>query len=135
MSLLEKLSDPAVWEAFYAYRTSLACPKADTEELRRFIAERAFLPVTELIRTGGRFPLPRRAVISKMHSQKKRIVYIYPRLESRRWARNEAPDLAASQKIRRSLYGRAVFLPPRPLGKGRDKAPDPDEERRFRLGV
>ena len=82
MSLLEKLSDPAVWEAFYAYRTSLACPKADTEELRRFIAERAFLPVTELIRTGGRFPLPRRAVISKMHSRKKRVVYIYPPAEN-----------------------------------------------------
>ena len=82
MSLLGKLSDPAVWEAFYAYRTSLACPKADTEELRRFIAERAFLPVTELIRTGGRFPLPRRAVISKMHSRKKRVVYIYPPAEN-----------------------------------------------------
>ena len=82
VSLLEKLSDPEVWEAFYAYRTSLACPKADTEELRRFIAERAFLPVTELIRTGGRFPLPRRAVISKMHSRKKRVVYIYPPAEN-----------------------------------------------------
>ncbi len=82
MSLLEKMSDPAVWEAFYAYRTSLACPKADAQELRKFITERAFLPVTELIGAGGRFPLPRRAVISKMHSQKKRVVYIYPPAEN-----------------------------------------------------
>ena len=49
MSLLEKLSDPEVWEAFYAYRTSLACPKADAEELRRFIDEKAWLPVTQTI--------------------------------------------------------------------------------------
>ena len=82
MSLLAKLSDPAVWEAFYAYRTSLAVPRADTEELRRFIEEKAWLPVTQLIAEGGRFPLPRRAVISKMHSQKKRVVYIYPPAEN-----------------------------------------------------
>ena len=82
MSLLQKLSDPAVWEAFYTYRTSLACPKKDTEELKRFIEEKAYLPVTELIEAGGHFPLPRRAVISKMHSQKKRVVYIYPPAEN-----------------------------------------------------
>ena len=82
MSLLNNLSDPACWEAFYAYRTSLACPKADADELRRYIDEKASLPVTELIRKGGRFPLPRRAVISKMHTQKKRVVYIYPPAEN-----------------------------------------------------
>ncbi len=82
MSLLTKLSDPACWEAFYTYRTSLACPKADADELRRFIDEKAWLPVTQMIAEGGRFPLPRRAVISKMHSQKKRTVYIYPPAEN-----------------------------------------------------
>ncbi len=82
MSLLEKLSDPAVWEAFYAYRASLAVPRADNDELRHFIDEKAWLPVTQLIAEGGRFPLPRRAVISKMHSQKKRVVYIYPPAEN-----------------------------------------------------
>lgn len=82
MSLLNNLSDPACWEAFYAYRTSLACPKADADELRRYIDEKAYLPVTEMIRKGGHFPLPRRAVISKMHTQKKRVVYIYPPAEN-----------------------------------------------------
>ena len=82
MSFLNNLSDPACWEAFYAYRTSLACPKADADELRRYIDEKAYLPVTEMIRKGGRFPLPRRAVISKMHAQKKRVVYIYPPAEN-----------------------------------------------------
>ena len=50
MSLLNNLSDPACWEAVYAYRTSLACPKADADELRRYIDEKAYLPVTEMIR-------------------------------------------------------------------------------------
>ena len=82
MSLLRRLSDPDCWEEFYRYKTSLACPKADAEELRRYIDEKAWLPVTDLIAGGGRFPLPRRAVISKMHSQKKRTVYIYPPAEN-----------------------------------------------------
>ena len=82
MSLLQSLSDPAAWEAFYRYRTSLACPKKDADELKRYIEEKAYLPVTEMIEAGGRFPLPRRAVISKMHSLKKRVVYIYPPAEN-----------------------------------------------------
>lgn len=82
MSLLAKLSDLAVWEEFYRYRTELAVPKADTDELRRFINEQAWLPVVRTIAEGGRFPLPRRAVISKMHSRKKRVVYIYPPAEN-----------------------------------------------------
>ena len=82
MSLLRRLSDPDCWEEFYRYRISRACPKADAEELKRFIEDKAWLPVTDLIAEGGRFPLPRRAVISKMHSQKKRVVYIYPPAEN-----------------------------------------------------
>ena len=82
MTLLHKLSDPAVWTEFYRYRTGLAVPKADNDELKRYIDEEAYLPVTQLIEAGGRFPLPRRAVISKMHSQKKRVVYIYPPAEN-----------------------------------------------------
>ena len=82
MSLLRRLSDPDTWEEFYRYKTSLACPKADAEELKRYVEEKAYLPVTQLIEASGRFPLPRRAVISKMHSQKKRTVYIYPPAEN-----------------------------------------------------
>ncbi len=82
MSLLEELSLPESWQRFYEYKTSLVCPQDFARELRSFIDERAWEPVCESIRRGDRFPLPRRAVISKMHSQKKRIVYIYPRLEN-----------------------------------------------------
>lgn len=82
MSLLDRLPDPSVWERFYEYKTSLACPKDFAKELRTFIDEQAYLPVCESIRRGEPFPLPRKAVISKQSSQKKRTVYIYPRREN-----------------------------------------------------
>ena len=82
MSLLRKLSDPESWNRFCEYKSSLACPKDLERELRAFLDSQAYLSVCRLIEEGGRFPLPRKAVISKMHSQKKRTVYIYPRAEN-----------------------------------------------------
>ena len=81
-SLLDRLSQPEAWEAFYKYKSSLAVKKRFTEELRGFIDRRAYLPVCDAIANGERFPLPKKSVISKMSSQKKRTVYSYPRDES-----------------------------------------------------
>ena len=81
-SLLEQLKSGQCWEEFYAYRISLVCPKAFAKELRCFIDEKRYLSVCEAIGRGDRFPLPRKAVISKMSSQKKRTVYIYPKDEN-----------------------------------------------------
>ena len=96
MSMLEQLSDEACWERFYAYKTSLACPKTFAKELRRFIDARGWEPVCEEIRKTAEeirqsgsagdqeitFPLPSKAVISKQSSQKKRTVYTYPAPEN-----------------------------------------------------
>lgn len=82
MSLLDAVSRPEIWEAFYQYKTGLVCPKPEQEQLRRFIDRRAWEPVWESWSRGEAFPLPRRAVISKMHSQKKRVVYTYPEPEN-----------------------------------------------------
>ena len=82
MSLLNELALPACWEQFYAYKASLVCPKEVLKELRDFIDGQAYLPVCESIARGDAFPLPRRAVISKMRSGKKRVVYLYPKAEN-----------------------------------------------------
>ena len=82
MTLLQQLSRPEVWEAFYEYKTSLVCPKDFAEELRAFIDEKRYLPVCERIASGELFPLPKKVVLSKMGSQKKRTVYIYPEPEN-----------------------------------------------------
>ena len=82
MSLLFSLADPAAWEKFYEYKTSLVIPKEFAKELRAFIDERAYLPVLWRMAAGEPFPLPQKAVISKLSTQKKRIVYIYPKAEN-----------------------------------------------------
>ncbi len=78
MSLLDMLGDSSVWERFYGYKQSLAVPKQFTGELRTFIDEKRYLPVWGTIMTGSPFPLPSKAVISKMGTGKKRTVYTYP---------------------------------------------------------
>jgi hypothetical protein len=82
LSLLDQLARRECWERFYEYKTSLACPKAFAGELRDFIDGEAYLPVCRRIEAGEPFPLPRRSVVSKMSSQKKRVVYTYPEAEN-----------------------------------------------------
>jgi len=81
-SLLDMLSSAECWEDYYRYKTSLACPKQFTEELRTFIDSKAYLPICQSITEGKPFPLPRREAISKLDTSKKRIIYIYPRKEN-----------------------------------------------------
>lgn len=80
--MLELLSDIKTWEKFYEYKTSLACPKEFTDELRKFIDSRSFQRICEAIDRGDPFPHPRKSVISKLNSSKKRTVYIYPHDEN-----------------------------------------------------
>ena len=83
MSLIDQLSRKEIWEQFYEYKTSLACPRDVAGRLRSFIDEERYFLVTEKIGNvlSGEdhvFPLPKRSVISKQSSQKKRVVYTYP---------------------------------------------------------
>ncbi len=81
-SLLDRLAERETWEAFYAYKASLACVKSFTAELRRFIDGEAYLPVCAAIRRGDPFPLPKKTVLSKLSTGKKRTVYTYPQREN-----------------------------------------------------
>ena len=82
MPMLEMLRDPKFWNDFYEYKTHLACPKAFADELRGFIDSQGYLPVCRAIESGDAFPLPKKTVISKLSSQKKRTVYTYPDAEN-----------------------------------------------------
>ena len=82
MSLLDLLSQRETWKGFYAYKMNLACPKTFQKELRAFIDRQAYMPVCEAIYRGDRFPIPKKSVVSKMSSQKKRVVYTYPHDEN-----------------------------------------------------
>lgn len=82
MSLLDYIAMELVWEKFYEYKQSLACPKQFTKELRKYIDDKAYLSVYESIQKGDDFPVPEKSVISKMSSEKKRVVYTYPAAEN-----------------------------------------------------
>lgn len=78
MSILDLLSDSSQWERFLEYKTRLICPKAFERKLSRFIEAGAYSRVCDRIARGERFALPKKSVISKIYSQKKRTVYTYP---------------------------------------------------------
>ena len=77
-TLLNALSQEEAWLGFLAYKESLACPKSFAKELRVFIETRAYLPVCDSIACGEPFPIPRKAEIGKLSSEKLRTVYTYP---------------------------------------------------------
>ena len=82
MSMLQQLADEKCWQRYCEYKSSLISGNKDAEELARFAKERAYLQVCERIFAGEAFPCPKKTVISKMSTQKKRVVYTYPRNEN-----------------------------------------------------
>ena len=82
MSILDELSQRSSWERFYEYKCSLEGNQQFSRELRGFIDSGSYIPVCSRIYSGEDFPLPRRSVISKQDTMKKRIVYTYPEAEN-----------------------------------------------------
>ena len=78
VSLIDKLFEKSSWERFYEYKSGLKCSKRFKKELREFIDSEAYLEYEAAVRQMQNLPLPSKAIISKMSSQKKRTVYKYP---------------------------------------------------------
>lgn len=81
MTIFEQLSSASEWEAFYNYKLKNNKPGHLTF-LRTFIDTAAYLPILEGMKAGKPFPLPRKSIISKQGSSKKRVVYTYPDAEN-----------------------------------------------------
>lgn len=76
--MITALSCPEVWQDFFEYKVSAGhMSRKDEKALSSFMEARGYLPVVEKIRRGEGFDPPRKIAISKMHSEKKRIVYSY----------------------------------------------------------
>lgn len=83
MEILTALADPAQWAAHLEYKVSGGnLSRREEKELRQFIDGQCYLPVVRQISEGVPLPPPRRSAISKMHSEKKRIVYTFPPAEN-----------------------------------------------------
>ncbi len=81
-SLLDQLSRPECWERFYQYKTERHCSRETQKQLRAWIDRAGWTSVCNNMQAGKPFPLPRRSVISKFSTQKKRVVYTYPQDEN-----------------------------------------------------
>lgn len=83
MDILHTLDSREVWTAFLEYKVSRGhLSKKDEASLTAFIASESYLPIVEQIRRGEGFAPPRKSVISKKSSGKKRIVYTYGEKEN-----------------------------------------------------
>ena len=83
MDLLICLSDPAQWSSFYEYKlTGGHLSPTEQRELAAFIQAEGYREPIEAITQGKPFAPPRKSCISKMHSDKKRIVYTYAPAEN-----------------------------------------------------
>ena len=72
------LGAPATWQAFLEYKQAGGhLTPEDAQALHRFIDDRGYVPVVEKLLAGNGFAPPKKAAISKLHAEKKRIVYTY----------------------------------------------------------
>ena len=84
-SLLDRLRDPAAWEEFLAYKNEGGhLSKREEADLARFVSDREYEAVADRILSGESLSSPRKSAIAKKGTDKKRIVYIFPREE--KWA-------------------------------------------------
>ncbi len=98
MTLLNSIADEKKWQRFYQYKTSIVSTDSFIEELKEYINNKKYLSVYENIQSGIPFPVPRKSIISKLSSDKKRTVYSYP------YEENMAMKLLAYEMTRKYDY-------------------------------
>ena len=77
--IVEKLSDPEVWDSFFRYKKEGGhMTRREEEALSAFILDREYLGPAALVRSGGPFPHPSVTVLNKKGSSKKRTVFTFP---------------------------------------------------------
>lgn len=82
--MLRALSCPEVWQDYLEYkRQGGHLSREEMEALEQFVQQRAYLPTAKAIQNGESFAPPRKSLISKMSTGKKRIVYTYAEDENR----------------------------------------------------
>lgn len=83
LDILAQLGSHAAWQDFYEYKVRGGhLNREDEKDLLLFLEEKGYAGPVQAIARGEAFAPPRKASISKMHSEKKRTVYIFPRAEN-----------------------------------------------------
>lgn len=83
MAILEQLTNPKIWQEFYEYKCDDGhLSSQEMNDLKQFIENQEYETLVASIRRGDNFAFPRKQTLNKLHSQKKRTVYIFDRNES-----------------------------------------------------
>ncbi len=84
MSIIEQLSDPKVWEEFYAYKKEKAhLSQKDDEFFVSYIKNKEYVPLALRIQKEGFcFDYPTKKLVNKIETGKKRTVYTFGKDES-----------------------------------------------------
>ena len=82
MGLLDELEKEGVWQEYFTYKENQIGKQHYLKFLEGYITEKKYLPVLAAIREGKDFPLPKKKIINKLYTGKKRIVYTYPQPEN-----------------------------------------------------
>ena len=86
-SLLEKLTEPETWQAYYAYKSAYAQLSIKEEaQLLEFIESKAWLPVSMRLLDAslapkGKLGIPEKKLINKLGKSTKRVVYSFAEAE------------------------------------------------------
>ena len=83
MNIIQRLSDKKEWENFLAYKLGQdGESKQELQDLQLYVDKEEYIPVVKLISNGQRLSPPKKMLISKSGSTKKRTVYSFNREEN-----------------------------------------------------
>ncbi|HIS52583.1 MAG TPA: hypothetical protein IAC15_07570 [Candidatus Onthomonas avicola] len=80
MSILDLLDEPAVWQRFLEDRMAAGhWSRTEQEDISTFVSREEYRDMVARIVRGASLPLPEKRLLSKMGTEKKRVVYQFPR--------------------------------------------------------
>ena len=83
MGIFEELLEIEPWEAYFAHKVEQGnLTRKELKWLREFIDSRAWLPVVQRFLDGEKPAPPRKVLISKAYTDKKRTVYTFAPAEN-----------------------------------------------------
>ncbi len=83
MPIIDELADSTVWERFVAQKEDGGnTPDFELKHLKRYVQSKDYVDVVQSIRNGGDIPIPKKKLLEKEGSTKKRTVYVFPDKEN-----------------------------------------------------
>lgn len=80
MNIFEKLTDSQTWDEYFLYKKERRhLTKSEEKDLAEYIEGKEYIEAVEKLFDFNDMPIPEKKLIRKMQTDKKRVVYMYPR--------------------------------------------------------